>query len=126
MNLFILILCTVLCISCQDESLQEITLNMQQHRMETDNRIVQEHILYAAPIDKRDKVQVYVYTGSVHQIEAYSKTNRVYMDNPFNKAFLFEADKKLCSKISPKMDLIVRYYIENGNHHLVEVRKKSL
>ena len=72
-------------------------------------------------------MQVYIYAGSVHYIKQDGiDQSEIRLDNAFKKPFLFEADSKLRSKISPNMDLIVRYYIKNGAQHLVEVRKKTL
>jgi hypothetical protein len=122
-----LIFFAMLFFGCQQEFVPEITLNSQQQALEMDNRIFQEKILFEAPLISHKKVQVYIYAGSVHHIKQDSKgLSKVRLDNSFKKPFLFEADTKLRDKISPKMDLIVRYYIKNGRQHLIEIRKKTL
>ncbi len=122
-----LIFFALLLLGCQQEFVPEITLNSQQQALEMDNRIFQEKILFEAPLVSHKKVQVYIYAGSVHNIKQDSKgLSKVRLDNSFKKPFLFEVDPKLRAKISPKMDLIVRYYIKNGRQHLIEIRKKTL
>lgn len=126
MKYLLLVFIGIFLASCQHDAVPEITLNAQQH-FEVNKRIFQEKILYEAPLISQEKVQVYIYAGSVHYIKQDGiDQSEIRLDNAFKKPFLFEADSKLRSKISPNMDLIVRYYIKNGAQHLVEVRKKTL
>jgi hypothetical protein len=128
MKTFLMLLSTLFLLSsCQQEHVPEIIYYMDSEVLTSQTRHVREKILYKSPINSQKKVQVFAFSGFVYQIQTKDESStRISIKNEFGKELIFNVDNQVNNKIHQDMDLIVRYYLNEGIIRLVEIKNDIL